>query len=230
MSLVATTESPSSQHDITVSAVDASTLTRAVCYDSDTGDAVLVLAHGAGAGQAHPFMVGIARALAASGVDVVTFDFPYKHAGRKLPDRQPVLEACFRRVIDWTTTRAATRGRLRMFIGGKSMGGRMATHVVAGNPEAMRGVVALGYPLRPPGRSNADRVSHLLTLRTPLLVVQGTRDTFGSPDDIAAAMAAVPGPVTVVPVQGGDHSFAVRGRAPAAVLGDVAAAVVRWMD
>ena len=117
-----------------------------------------------------------------------------------------------------------------LFIGGKSMGGRMATHVAAGAPEPVRGVVALGYPLRPPGRSNADLVSHLLTLRTPLLVIQGTRDTFGTPDDITAAMAAVPGPVTVVPVEGGDHSFAVRGRAPAAVLGDVASAVVRWMD
>jgi len=90
--------------------------------------------------------------------------------------------------------------------------------------------VALGYPLRPPGRSNTDRVSHLVALRTPLLVVQGTRDAFGAPDDIREAMAAVPGPVTVVPVEGGDHSFAVRGRAPAAVLGDVAAALVRWMD
>ena len=229
MFLVPSTESPSSQYDITASAADASTLTRAVCYDSGTGDAVLVLAHGAGAGQAHPFMVGMARVLATCGVDVVTFDFPYKFAGRKLPDKQPVLEACFRRVIEWTTARAKSRGRTRVFIGGKSMGGRMATHVAAAGAEPIRGVVALGYPLHPPGRSNTDRVSHLLALRTPLLVVQGTRDTFGTPDDITAAMASGPGPVSGVSVEGGDHSFAVRGRAPAAVLGDVAAAVVRWM-
>jgi predicted alpha/beta-hydrolase family hydrolase len=73
-------------------------------------------------------------------------------------------------------------------------------------------------------------VSHLQALHTPLLVVQGTRDTFGAPGDIEDAMSAVPGPVTVVPVEGGDHSFAVRGRTSAAVLADVAAAVVRWMS
>ena len=230
MSLVATTDPLPTQYDIAMSAADAGILTTATCYDSGTGDAVLVLAHGAGAGQTHAFMVGIARALAACGVDVVTFDFPYTHAGRKLPDRQPVLEACFRRVLEWAVARAAGRGRTRAFIGGKSMGGRMATHVAAGDPELARGVVALGYPLRPPGRSGTDRVSHLQTLRTPLLVVQGTRDAFGTPGDITGAMTAVPGPVTVVPVEGGDHSFAVRGRARAAVLGDVAAAVVRWMN
>jgi len=229
MSFVAPNEPPPERRDVPVSAVDATVLTTATCYDAGPGDAVLVLAHGAGAGQTHAFMVGIARALAAGGVDVVTFDFPYTHAGRKLPDRQPVLEACFRRVLEWAAPRAGTRGRTRVFIGGKSMGGRMATHVAAGGSGLVRGVVALGYPLRPPGRSRTDRVLHLQALWSPLLVVQGTRDTFGAPGDIAAAMTAVPGPVTVVPVEGGDHSFAVRGRAPAAVLGDVAAAVVRWM-
>jgi predicted alpha/beta-hydrolase family hydrolase len=230
MSLVATSKPFPPQYDISISAADAGILTTATCYDSDTGDAVLVLAHGAGAGQTHAFMVGIARAMAAGGVDVVTFDFPYKHTGRRLPDRQPVLEACFRRVLEWTAARAAARGRTRAFIGGKSMGGRMATHVAAAGPERVRGVVALGYPLRPPGRSSTDRVSHLQALHTPLLVVQGTRDTFGAPGDIEDAMSAVPGPVTVVPVEGGDHSFAVRGRTSAAVLADVAAAVVRWMS
>lgn len=229
MSVVATSEPPSTQHDIPVSAADAGILTTAACYDSTTGDAVLVLAHGAGAGQTHAFMAGIARALAGRGVDVVTFDFPYNHAGRKLPDRQPVLEACFARVLEWATLRASSRSRPRVFIGGKSMGGRMATHLGAASREPLSGVVALGYPLRPPGRSSADRVSHLQSLQIPLLVVQGTRDTFGTANDIRHAMTTVPGPVTVVPVEGGDHSFAVRGRAPAAVLDEVTDAVVQWM-
>ena len=227
---MATADSRPRQYDIAVSDADAGILTTATCYDSGSGDAVLLLAHGAGAGQTHAFMVGFARAMAAYGVDVVTFDFPYRHAGRKVPDRQPILESCFRRVLEWTAARAVARGRSRVFIGGKSMGGRMATHVAAGGSELVRGVVALGYPLRPPGRSGTDRVSHLQELRTPLLIVQGTRDSFGTPGDIKAATTVVPGPVTVVPVEGGDHSFAVRGRAPAAVLADVAAAVVRWMN
>jgi uncharacterized protein len=226
---VATSELPPSHHGISISAADAGLLTTATCYDSGTGDAVLVLAHGAGAGQMHAFMVGIARAVAERGVDVVTFDFPYKHAGRKLPDRQPTLEACFGRVLEWAIARAASRGRARVFIGGKSMGGRMATHLGSAGRTPVQGVVALGYPLRPPGRAGADRTSHLAALRIPLLVVQGTRDTFGTPGDIRDAMIAVPAPVTVVPVEGGDHSFAVRGRAPTVVLGDVADAVVRWM-
>jgi uncharacterized protein len=230
MSFVATNEPPSTQHEVPVSPADARILTTAACYDAETGDAMLVLAHGAGAGQTHAFMTGFARAVADRGVDVVTFDFPYKHAGRKLPDRQPILEACFARVLEWAAARAGARGRSRVFIGGKSMGGRIATHVGGSGPIAVQGVVALGYPLRPPGRAGADRTSHLAALRVPLLVVQGTRDTFGTPDDITAATTGLPAPVTVVPVERGDHSFAVRGRASAVVLGEVADGVTRWMD
>jgi predicted alpha/beta-hydrolase family hydrolase len=219
-----------SHHELTGSDADAASLTTATCYDAGPGDAVLVLGHGAGAGQTHPFMAGVARALAGRGVDVVTFDFPYKHAGRKLPDRQPVLEACFHRVLEWTAIRAATRGRSRVFAGGKSMGGRIATHLGAGAGDRLHGVVALGYPLRPPGRAGADRTSHLAMLRVPLLVVQGTRDTFGTPDDIRAAMGALPAPLTVVAVEGGDHSFAVRGRKPVEVLDEAADAVTRWIE
>src|SRR5687767_7365810 len=192
MSFVASNEPPPPKHDVPASAADASILTTAACYDSTAGDATLLLAHGAGAGQTHAFMTGFARALAGRGVDVVTFDFPYKHAGRKLPDRQPALEACFARVLEWTAARARSRGRSRLFIGGKSMGGRIATHLGGSGPTTVQGVVALGYPLRPPGRAGADRTSHLAALRAPLLVVQGTRDTFGTPGDISAAMTVVP--------------------------------------
>lgn len=228
MCFVATNPAPPTYHDVAASATDATILTTAACYDSDAGDAMLVLAHGAGTGQAHVFMTGLARALAGRGVDVVTFDFPYTHAGRKLPDRLPVLEACFDRVLEWATARAASRGRSRVVIGGKSMGGRTATHLGAVGRARVHGVVALGYPLRPPGRPGADRTSHLPALQVPLLVVQGTRDTFGTPADITEAMRAVPAPVTVVPIEGGDHSFAVRGRTAAAVLDEVADVVACW--
>jgi uncharacterized protein len=177
------------------------------------GADVLVLAHGAGAGQQHPFMVRYARGLAARGVHVVTFDFPYMEAGRRSPDRAPVLEACFRGVIAAVAQHPSARGA-RLFLGGKSMGGRMATHVAADlsvwpdNTAPPAGVVVLGYPLNPPGgpsKRSPDRVSHLARISVPLLIVQGTRDTFGGPDQIRAVAPHA----EIVTVPTGDHSFNV---------------------
>jgi predicted alpha/beta-hydrolase family hydrolase len=181
---------------------------------SSPRDALLVLAHGAGAGQSHPFIVRYAQGLAERGIDVVTFDFPYIQAGRRAPDRAPVLEDAFRRDVAPAAARADLRAR-RLFIGGKSMGGRMATHVAAAPdhwPDAappLAGVVVFGYPLNPPGgpsKRSPDRVSHLARLVVPVLIVQGTRDTFGGPDAIRDAM-----PNAVVhPVTGADHSPAAK--------------------
>ena len=223
-----TSERPPTRHDISASDTGTGVLTTATCYDSGTGDAVLVLAHGAGAGQAHAFMVGFAGALAARGIDVVTFDFPYTHAGRKLPDRQPVLEACFRRVLEWAAARAVARGRTRAFIGGKSMGGRIATHLGARQVPGIAGIVALGYPLRPPGKTGNERAAHLASITVPLLIVQGTRDSFGSDGDVREAVAGITLQPTIVAVAGGDHSFAVRGRQSADVLAEVAGRIVEW--
>jgi predicted alpha/beta-hydrolase family hydrolase len=176
--------------------------------------AMLVLAHGAGAGHSHPFMVRYAQGLAERGIDVVTFDFPYIQAQRRAPDRAPVLEDTFRRVVAAAAGRAELNGR-RVFIGGKSMGGRMATHVAA-SPDLwppsvppLAGVVVFGYPLNPPGgpsKRSPDRVSHLARIAVPLLVVQGTRDTFGGPDVIREAMPNA----TVHAVAGADHSPAAK--------------------
>ena len=174
---------------------------------------LLVLAHGAGAGQSHPFMVRYARGLAERGLDVVTFDFPYMQTKRGSPDRAPVLEATFRRVVAGAATHAGVRAT-KMFIGGKSMGGRMATHLAAAPEEwpsaapPLAGVIVLGYPLNPPGgpsKRSPDRVSHLARIDVPLLIVQGTRDSFGGPKDITRAAPQA----QVVEVPTGDHSFAV---------------------
>jgi predicted alpha/beta-hydrolase family hydrolase len=203
--------------------------TTATYYDcAVAGGPVLLLAHGAGAGQHHHFMVGFAGALAERGVEVVTFDFPYVHARRKVPDRAPVLEAAFEQMLAWTTARARSRGRDAVFIGGKSMGGRMATHLGARGVAGFRGIVALGYPLRPPGQTHTSRAAHLPQITVPLLIVQGTRDTFGSPDDIRRALEGTTARPAIVAVEGGDHSFAVKGRKPAEVLGEVASAVSQW--
>jgi predicted alpha/beta-hydrolase family hydrolase len=203
-------------------------------------DALLVLAHGAGAGHFSPFMVAYATALAARGVDVVTFNFSYMERGRKMPDRAPVLEETFRKAVAAALAHRHVRAS-RLFIGGKSMGGRIATHLAA-QPEQwpaslppLSGVVVLGYPLAPPGgRRTGDRVSHLKALTVPTLIVQGTRDAFGGPDEVTAAVAgegAAP-PIEVVTVAGGDHSFAVlksSGRDQDAVHAEVQDTIANWV-
>jgi uncharacterized protein len=182
----------------------------AIGYPAEgSAEAVLVLAHGAGAGQTHPFMVATATGLAARRISVVTFDFPYMRARRHVPDKAPVLESAFREVIDATREWS---GRKSVFIGGKSMGGRMATHLGAQGLDDVQGIVALGYPLHPPGRPDKPRTEHLPSIRVPVLIVQGERDTFGTPDELRPVIATMKTKVTLHPVTGGDHSLTVRGR------------------
>ena len=182
--------------------------------NSSNARALLVLAHGAGAGERHPFMVRYARGLAERGIAIATFDFPYMAAGRKAPDKAAVLEDALRRAVAEAATRPEF-AQYKLFIGGKSMGGRMATHVAAapdlwpaGVP-ALAGVIVFGYPLNPPGgpsKRSPDRVSHLARITVPTLIVQGTRDAFGGPDDIAKAMPRA----QVQALTGADHSPAAK--------------------
>ena len=203
-------------------------------------DALLVLAHGAGAGHFHPFMTNYASAFAARGITVVTFNFPYMEQRRRTPDRAPVLEDAFRRAVAGAVAHPDVRAS-KLFIGGKSMGGRMATHVAASLnswPQAPppSGVIAFGYPLAPPrGKRTGDRVTHLKTLTVPTLIVQGTRDPFGGPEEITEAIAdASPRPpIEVMSVEGGDHSFAVlksSGRNQTEVHAEIQDAVAKWIS
>ena len=188
--------------------------------------ALLVLAHGAGAGQQHPFMTAVARGFATRGVDVVTFDFPYMRARKKVPDRAPVLESSFSQVIDaarkWSTAK-------RFFIGGKSMGGRMATHLGAARLDGLAGIVVFGYPLHPPGKPEQLRVAHLPSIASPVLVLQGERDAFGTPSELKPALDSMTAPVQLHVVQGGDHSLAVSGRRREDVLDEVLDVAAAWM-
>jgi predicted alpha/beta-hydrolase family hydrolase len=226
-----------------ISLDDDAAVTGAALYAADSAsrmDALLVLGHGAGAGHSHPFMVAYATALAARGVDVVTFNFSYMERGRKMPDRAPALEETFRKAVAGAVAHQHLEGS-RLFIGGKSMGGRIATHLAAA-PEQwpaglkpLAGVVVLGYPLAPPGgRRTGDRVSHLKRLTVPTLIVQGTRDAFGGPDEVVSAVAAdgASPPIEVVTVAGGDHSFAVlksSGRDQDAVHAEVQDRIAGWI-
>ncbi len=169
--------------------------------------ACLVLAHGAGAGQRHPFMATVAQGLAERGIDVVTFDFPYMTQKRRVPDKAPVLEASFRETVAEARRRVGPDSRL--FIGGKSLGGRMATHLAAEGLADLQGVVLLGYPLHPPGKPEQPRVAHLPRITVPVLIVQGDRDAFGTPDEVRPAFAGLGTRATLHVVEGGDHSLRV---------------------
>ena len=194
--------------------------------------ATFIIAHGAGAGQRHPFMTACARAVAARGIDAVTFNFPYTEQQRKLPDRAPVLEACYAAVIDETRRRVASAARW-LFIGGKSMGGRMATQLAASDPALpVAGLVLFGYPLHPPGNPAKRRDGHLPSVQRPMLVIQGSRDTFGTPDELHPVFDALVPAATIHVVDGGDHSFKVAraGAAGQAAIDDgVRNAAVEWM-
>ena len=191
--------------------------------------AALVLGHGAGAGQRSQFMVDAAHALAALGLDVVTFNFPYTEQKRRIPDRGPVLEACYRSVVD-AIGRELASARRHLFIGGKSMGGRIATQIAAGGNLPISGLVLLGYPLHPPGRAEQRRDKHLPAIDHPMLVVQGSRDAFGTPAELEPVLAAMPRPATLHVVQGGDHSFKVsRAASQVAIIDDIYRTIVNWI-
>jgi uncharacterized protein len=199
----------------------------AITYPAE-GDAVavLVLAHGAGAGQKHPFVVATANGLAARRISVVTFDFPYMRARRHVPDKAPVLEAAFRDAIDATREWS---GAQQVFIGGKSMGGRMATHLGAQGLDGVLGIIALGYPLHPPGRPDKPRTEHLPSIRVPVLIVQGERDTFGTPDELKPVIATMKAKVALHVVAGGDHSLTVRGKKKDEAFQVVLDAIADWV-
>jgi predicted alpha/beta-hydrolase family hydrolase len=171
--------------------------------------AAIVLAHGAGAGQASPFMVNAARGLASRGISAATFDFPYMTARRRVPDPAPVLEQHWREMID---AARALFSDLPLFIGGKSMGGRIASHVAARRDSgALGGLVFLGYPLHPPGKPQQRRDAHLPSIVEPMLFVQGTRDAFGTAAEIRELLPRLPS-ATLHEVIDGDHSLKVPAR------------------
>jgi uncharacterized protein len=178
--------------------------TTAIVYPSEGSRATLVLAHGAGAPQTHPWMVAMSRAIAAAGVTVVTFNFLYAEKRKGAPDRAPVLEATWLAALE--AVRAQNPGK-RVFIGGKSMGGRYATMIAAREGVEVEGLVLLGYPLHPPSQPDKPRIAHLPSVRAPMLFVQGSRDPFGTPDELGPVLKKLPRARLLV-IEGGDHSLA----------------------
>lgn len=162
---------------------------------------------------------------------MLTFNFLYTEHGRRVPDRTVKLESCYRAAV------AAARehfGRAAVFIGGKSMGGRIATYLAAADDAdtlGIRGVVALGYPLHPPGKPQQLRAEHLPRIRVPMLIVQGERDPFGTPAELQAVLDAVSARVTLHIIENGDHSLAPSRQKDrvAAVYAEIQDVIAKWI-
>ena len=197
-----------------------------------TMHATFILAHGAGAGQESSFITDFAQGLSRRGIDVLTFNFLYTEQRRHVPDRTEKLDACYRAAVV-----AARRhfGRPGVFIGGKSMGGRIATHLAAGDDaetHGIRGVVALGYPLHPPGKPQQLRAAHLSRIHVPMLIVQGERDPFGTPAELQPVLDAIAADITLHVVENGDHSLAPsrqKDRA-AATYAEIQDVIAKWIQ
>lgn len=168
----------------------------------------VLLGHGAGANQLSGFMRLFAGGMAARGFDAMTFNFLYTEQKRNFPDPKARLESCYRAVIDAALSLRKLKQN-RLVIGGKSMGGRIASQVAATNPDGIAGLVFLGYPLHPPGRPDKLRAEHLPEIKAPMLFVQGARDAFGTAEEIGATIKKLRLPATLYPIEGGDHSFKV---------------------
>lgn len=188
-------------------------------------DTTIVLAPGAGAGMEHPFMASVAEQLAERGHHVVRFNFLYAERGRKAPDKQPVLEDTYRAVVDHLNVDG------KLVLGGKSMGGRIASHIVASGTRA-DGLLFLGYPLHPPSRPERIRDAHLHDVRVPMLFIEGTRDPFCPLETLERVRGELSAATTVAIIEDGDHSFRVRkssGRSSEAALDEVVGAASDWV-
>lgn len=192
------------------------------------GDTALVLFHGAGGNRRNHLLLTIADALAKSGHRVVLANFPYSEEGRRAPDKPEVLEATVDAVASHVE---GALGARRVVLGGKSMGGRLASQAVAKGRQAA-GLVFLGYPLHAPGRTEPLRDTHFPGIRVPMLFLQGTRDDFAR-WELIEALAKRLGPLaTLHRVEGGDHSFKVlkkSGRAAAEVEAELVSAITGWL-
>lgn len=191
---------------------------------------LLVLAHGAGAGMRHAFMVAIAEALAAGGVATVRWEFPYMAAGKARPDSPAVAEAAVRAV--WAASARIARG-LPRFAGGKSFGGRMTSRAHAAAPlEGLRGIAFLGFPLHPPAKPGIERAAHLAAAAGPLLFVQGTRDELAPLPRLRPVVKKLGARAVLHVVKGADHGFDVlvrSGRTRPEVMAELAQTLRAWM-
>lgn len=193
------------------------------------GETCVVLGHGAGGTRRTGLLLRCAEALAASGRSCVLFNFPYSERGRRIPDPPATLESTLAAVAAFASHETAAT---RLVLGGKSMGGRIASQAVASGVAA-DALVFLGYPLHPPGKPEKLRDEHLPLIAAPMLFVQGTRDAFARPDLLEATLARLAARATLLRIDEGDHSFALPkrlGRTAASVEKQVFDGLVGWLE
>jgi len=202
--------------------------------DRRRADRAVLLAHGAGAGRNAPPLVATARALAEAGIPSLRFDFPYRAAGRKAPDRPPVLLQAVRGAAADLAARTGLPPE-RLVLGGRSMGGRYCSLAVgdADDPLPALGLLLLGYPLHPAGRPESLRVEHFPRLSVPVLFLSGDRDALAGKADLEKWAGTIPGPVTFHWLAGADHGYRVPkslgGPGEAAVMAEVARRSTEWV-
>ena len=193
--------------------------------------ALLVLAHGAGAGMAHPFLVAVADGLAQRGIATLRYQFPYMERGSRRPDPPALAQAAVRAAVAGAGARLPD---VPLFAGGKSFGGRMTSQAQAGEPlPGMRGLVFIGFPLHPAGKPSTERAAHLADVTVPMLFLQGTRDALADLDLLRPVVIGLGTRATLVAFEQADHAFHVpakSGRTDAAVLQEMCDAIAAWID
>jgi len=193
--------------------------------------ACLVLAHGAGAGMGHPFMISVAQGLAERGVGTLRYQFPYMERGSKHPDAPHIAQATVRSAVAEASRLAPG---MPLFAGGKSFGGRMSSQAQAESPlPGVRGIAFLGFPLHPPGRPSDERGKHLFDVSVPMLFLQGSRDELADLELLRPLVARLGARATLRVFADADHSFHVparSGRKDAEVRAELLDALADWIS
>ena len=174
-------------------------------YRTGTGVGI-ILAHGAGNDMDHPLVVHVSEGLAMSGYLTLRFNFLYRERGRKRPDRQEILETTWKKVYQFLRNHPKYRPKT-ILAGGKSMGGRVVSQMVAEGVLPVSRLIFLGYPLHPPGRIEKPRSSHLHQINIPMLFVAGTRDSLCNLSALKKILRKLSVPCELEIIDGGDHSF-----------------------
>lgn len=191
----------------------------------------LIIAHGAGKNMDSEFICALHEGIAKHNILTVKFNFPYMEQGRKAPDRAPVLLACWQGVIDTVMEKTGLSAD-KIFLSGKSMGGRYATMLASENP-GYGGIIAFGYPLHAPGKPDKARFEHLASISSPMLFFQGTRDSLCKLDRLYECIDTLPNPPRVHIIEGGDHSFKVLkklNRSQDEVMQEVIETSAKWIS
>jgi hypothetical protein len=199
----------------------------AIAVVPDEAAALLVLAHGAGAGMTHPFMEKVASLLAEDKIATFRFNFPYMEKRKKVPD---VPAVAMKTVESAVYAASKFSGKLPLFAGGKSFGGRMTSQAAAsGMIPSMKGIVFFSFPLHPPGKPGIERASHLYNVKTPMLFLQGTRDALADISLMRQLTGNLGEKAALHEVTGGDHSFHVSKDKDESVLKEICSLSAEWM-